>query len=219
MRLNEIQINRIGQDIEKRGIAYIDYKFEILDHIASEVEKVMEEKRMSFEEALAIILEKWTPKFKKSSSPVFGLIWVLPEILMQKAKKMYWKKMLKLLIATFIFMPIILLFKDYLSKKASFIIYLVWIIFFVQLIGYVLIRMSKYKTTYGFLYKQQFLAFIALYFISLNNLTFNIQIFERSTERVLPFLFMITLLIIASSSSFTFLKDHFKELNKNSKFI
>lgn len=219
MQLNKTQISRIDNDLEKFGVAYIDYKFEILDHIASEVENTMEEKYVNFEEALSIVLEKWNPKFKKSYSPLFGLIWVLPEILMQKAKKMYWKKMLKLLIAAAIFTPILLFFKDYFSKKPSFIFYLICTILVLQFMGYIAIRMSRYKTTFGFLYKQQFLAFIALYLISLNILNSNTQIFERPVERVFPVFFMISLLTIASIVSFTFFKEHFKALKRNNKFI
>lgn len=219
MKLDKTQIGIIENNLEQLGVVYVDYKFEILDHIASEVEKLIEEKDLNFEQALSLILEKWKPKFKKSTDVNFGLIWALPEILKRKAKKIYWKKMLQLILATAIFMPILLLFKDSFSKKTTLILYCICMIFLVQFMGYIAIRISKLKTTFGFLYKQQFFAFIALYFITLSNLYYNSRIFERPIERVYPVFFGISLLTVASVVNFSLFKAHFKELNRINKFI
>lgn len=217
MKLNKLQIEQIDNQLEKLGVVYVDYKFEILDHIASEVEKLMDEKNTNFDQSLSFVLEKWNPKFKKSTDLNFGLIWVLPEILKQKAKKIYWKKMLQLLAAAVIFTPILLLFKD--SFPENLIKYSIWAILLIQFMGYIVIRISKSKTTFGFLYKQQFFAFLFLYFIALYSLNSNAHLFEQSIELVFPLFFMISLLTMALVASFSFFKAHFKELNKTHKLI
>ena len=219
MKLDKEQIEKIDNQLEKLGVVYVDYKFEILDHIASEVEKLMEETNTNFDESISFILEKWKIKFRKSSSATFGLIWLLPEILQQKAKKLYWKKMLQLFLTAAIFTPILLLFKDNFSKNSSLILYAVFIIFLIQVMGYIAIKISKHKTTFGFLYKQQFFALLFLYFIELYNLYNNSRIFEPAIERVYPVFFMIALLISAAFANFSFFKAHFTELNKTSKLI
>jgi len=219
MKLDKLQIEKIDNQLEKLGIVYVDYKFEILDHIASEVEELMVEKKISFQESLMIILDQWKPKFKKSTDVNFGLIWSLPEILQQKAKKIYWKKMIQLFIATAIFTPMLLLCKDVISRNTTIMLYLISAVFLTQFIGYLLIRFSNHKTTFGFLYKQQFLANVLLYFIPLHSLYSDSRIFERPIDRVFPLFFMIALLTLASVASFTLFKAHFTELNKTNKLV
>ncbi|WP_432672404.1 hypothetical protein [Flavobacterium sp. SM2513] len=219
MKLNQLQINKIDKILEESGIVYIDYKFEILDHIATEIEKLMEDTFVNFDEALLTILKKWSPQFKKSADLNFGLIWILPEILKRKAKRLYWKKMLQLLAATIIFTPILLLFKDNFSENLILIKYSIWAIILIQFIGYIVIKISKSETTFGFLYKQQFLAFLAMYFISLYTLNSNNHVFERPIESVFPVFYMISFLALAPISNFKFLKEHFSQLKRNSKFI
>lgn len=215
MKLNEKQINTIDTILEKKGVVYIDYKFEILDHIATEVENLMKETPIGFQDALAIVLEKWSPKLKKTSSRLFGFLWLIPEILMGKAKKLYWQKMLKLFVATAILTPILLFFKEYFSGQTNFIFYFIFTIIGVQLLGYFAIVISKQKTTFGFLFKQQFIAFVGLYCIGLYSLNSNPQIFDRPIYDVFPIFLMIALLVLAPISNFNYLKEHFNQLKRN----
>jgi hypothetical protein len=219
MKLDNAQINTIETILEKSGVVYIDYKFEILDHIATEVENLMEETSESFEQILPIIVSKWNPKFKKSSSPFFGIIWVIPEILIRNAKKMYWQKMIKLLLAPTLFTLILNYFKHYFIGKTDLVFYIICSLLGVQLLGYIAIRFTSHKTTFGFLYKQQFLGLLGLYFIGLFNLCSNQQIFERTTDNFSPIFFIIALLALAPVANFNYLKEHFSQLNRNRKFI
>ena len=219
MKLNEEQINAIDLILEQSGVVYVDYKFEILDHIATQVEELMVSEELSFENSLEIILKKWEPKFKKSASATFGYIWELPEILTQKAKKIYWRKMILLIVLSFILMLVLLFAKEYLAKITEAICYLLASLLFIQGIGYFKIRMSRQKTTYGFLYKQQFLAFFFMYLLPIHLLTVNEAVLQRPNDTVFPVIFGISLLIIAPILNFRFYKNHFEQLSKHNKLV
>ncbi|MFC6097426.1 hypothetical protein ACFPVY_12295 [Flavobacterium qiangtangense] len=184
MKLNEEQINAIDLFLEQSGVVYVDYKFEILDHIATEVEELMAGKDLSFENSLDLILKKWEPKLKKSTASTFGYFWEMPEILMQKARKLYWRKMILLFGTSFVFMGILLLIKEVLAKFTKNICYLLISILAIQFVGYIKIRLSRQKTTFGFLYKQQFFAFFFMYLIPTFTLSTNEKLLEKSANEI-----------------------------------
>lgn len=219
MKLNETQITTIDNILDKSGVVYIDYKFEILDHIATEVEELMAEKDLSFENSLDVILKKWEPKLKKSTASTFGYFWEMPEILMQKARKLYWRKMIFLIATSFVLMGILLLIKDVLAKFTENICYLLISILAIQFIGYIKIRLSRQKTTFGFLYKQQFFAFFFMYLIPTFTLSTNEKLLEKSVNEIFPVIFMIATLIIAPIMNFKFYNEHFDQLKRNKKLI
>ena len=127
--------------------------------------------------------------------------------------------MLKLFVATAILTPILLFFKEYFSGQTNFIFYFIFTIIGIQLLGYFAIVISKQKTTFGFLFKQQFIAFVGLYCIGLYSLNSNPQIFDRPIYDVFPIFLMIALLVLAPISNFNYLKEHFNQLKRNRKFI
>lgn len=219
MKLSAEQIKNIDNILEERGVVYVDYKFEILDHIATEVEELMEKSNDNFENTFEKILEKWNPKFKKSATSLFGYFWEMPEILYQKAKKLYWKKMIFLVLLSLVFFPIIILVKDYIPHFSDGIGYFIFTILIFQFIGYIQIRISRQKTTFGFLYKQQFFAFLFLHIIALSILNTNEKIVKESSWDVFPVFFIITNLMLASFFIFKFYKQHFQTIKKNNQLI
>ena len=219
MKLKETQITTIDNILDKSGVVYVDYKFEILDHIATEVEELMAGKDLSFENSLDLILKKWEPKLKKSTASTFGYFWEMPEILMQKARKLYWRKMILLFGTSFVFMGILLLIKEVLAKFTENICYLLISILAIQFVGYIKIRLSRQKTTFGFLYKQQFFAFFFMYLISIYTLSINGKLLEKSENEIFPVIFMIATLVVAPIMNFKFYNEHFEQLKRNKKLI
>ena len=219
MKLNSAQINTIDAILEKLGVVYIDYKFEILDHIASEVEELMEETGENFEKSLEIILIRWQPKLRKSSSTWFGYLWEMPEILMQKAKKYHQQKMLLLLVPSFLLAFVMYYLVDFTPHFFNGLWYLLVVVLCLQFMGYIQIRRSKQKTTFGFLYKQQFLAFFFLYIQNIFSLHSYERIFENSNWAISIVFLMISILLFAPLVSYKFYQEHFKQLNRNQKFI
>lgn len=219
MKLNAEQINTIDAILEKLGVVYIDYKFEILDHIASEVEESMNETGDDFEKSLEIILKRWQPKLKKSSSTWFGYSWEMPEIMMQKAKKYHKQKMLLLVVSSSFLALIMCYLMEFIPQFFNGLRYFLLLVLGLQLIGYIQIKRSKQKTTFGFLYKQQFLSFFFLYIQNIFLFHSYERIFEYSNWAILIVFLMISILVLVPLTSYKFYKEHFKQLKQNQKII
>jgi 6-phosphogluconate dehydrogenase len=71
MRLTNQQITTIEQTLVLNGVVYDDIKLELLDHIATEIESIIDESQFSFEENLKKVFAKWKNELTPSSS--FGL--------------------------------------------------------------------------------------------------------------------------------------------------
>lgn len=219
MKLNAEQINTIDAILEKLGVVYIDYKFEILDHIASEVEESMNETGDDFEKSLEIILKRWQPKLKKSSSTWFGYSWEMPEIMMQKALKLYKRKMLLLVALSMFFAFLIYFFGETIFEFYDVIRVYFSIVVAFQFVGYLKIRISSKKSTFGFLYKQQFLAFLFLYFQQFIYATSYAKLLQNPNGLSFFMFFIMSMLIISPLSSIHFYKEHFQQLKRNQKLI
>jgi hypothetical protein len=218
MKLDKNQIHIIETVLEKLGVVYVDYKYEILDHIATEVEEKMIIHTITFEEAFPEVLKKWQSKFKKSSSVLFGYFWEMPEILLNKCIKIYRKKLLLVFTGAMVLTSGFLLFssflRNHLANFFSIATILYSVAFLLSVIGYVKIRLSKRKTSYGFLYKQQFMASVLVTF---QQLYFMNTGFERNNFSPLFSYFMIFILslyFLLSVYSFIFYKAHFQELKR-----
>jgi uncharacterized protein YjaZ len=86
MRLTNQQITTIEQTLVLNGVVYDDIKLELLDHIATEIESIIDESQFSFEENLKKVFAKWKNELTPSSS--FGLEITNPKIVIQKSIKM-----------------------------------------------------------------------------------------------------------------------------------
>ena len=71
MKLSIEQIEKIDRILVKLGVDFLDFKLEIKDHIACQTEELGQEKNISFEEALLLVLKEWEPNLLLKSS-----IWV-----------------------------------------------------------------------------------------------------------------------------------------------
>ncbi|WP_277013284.1 hypothetical protein [Flavobacterium lindanitolerans] len=218
MKLDKNQIHIIETVLDKLGVVYVDYKYEILDHIATEVEEKMIIHTITFEEAFPEVLKKWQSKFKKSSSVLFGYFWEMPEILLNKCIKMYRKKLLLVFTGSMVLTSGFLLFSSFLKNHLvdffSIATILYSVAFLLSALGYVKIRLSKRKTSYGFLYKQQFMASVLLTF---QQLYFMNSGFERNNFSPLFsyfIIFVFSIYFLLSVYSFIFYKAHFQELKR-----
>ena len=70
MKLTTEQVEDIENILNQKGIKYDDLKFEIVDHIASEIENEMEKSDTNFVETTAFVFTRWEPEFK----PIMSLL-------------------------------------------------------------------------------------------------------------------------------------------------
>ena len=94
MKLTPEQIECINQTLIEKGIKYDDIKLEVLDHIATEVQVLMDENTLSFDENFKLVLDKWSEELKPSSSFFTGLGVSYPTIILNKRLLLVKKQML-----------------------------------------------------------------------------------------------------------------------------
>ena len=102
MELSKEEIQKVEHFLNVKDIVYVDIRLEVLDHIVSEVEERMDSKNKSFQEVFASVKHKWNSQLKETSSLFFGMGFSAPKIVIQKARKVYWKHYLLLLFILFI---------------------------------------------------------------------------------------------------------------------
>ena len=167
MELTREQIQKVAEYLNVKKITFVDVRFEILDHIVSDIEIKMTTNNSSFNEVFKEVATKWNLQFKDTSSVYFGLAFSAPEIIIHKAKKMY-VKFYVLLFASY-FVPL-LLFTNYNfniqnpSENTLFIIPQTITVFcLVSFLWMFFNKENKTKTTFSFILKTQSLSvFIGL---------------------------------------------------------
>lgn len=159
MELTKEQILQIETFLERRKFDYVDLKYEILDHIISDIEQKVET-GISFNDAFETTTLKWKKTFEESFSFYFGAMYFAPKIVIEKAKKVY-KNYFILIVASY-FLPLIFFsYVDFsLSKEYQYYFNNVLQVLSILLVLINLIFMSKkkkinVKTTYSFILRTQ----------------------------------------------------------------
>ncbi|OAB31511.1 hypothetical protein SAMN05444395_101485 [Flavobacterium fryxellicola] len=94
MKLTQEQIIFIDSILILNGIKFDDIKLEMMDHIASEIEILMDENELSFDENFKLVLEKWSEELQPSSSFFTGINVSYPKIILEKKLVLVKKQML-----------------------------------------------------------------------------------------------------------------------------
>lgn len=84
MKLTTEQIKEIEGTLILYGIVYEDIKLEVLDHIATEIQALMDENTLSFDDNFKIAIDKWSQELKPSYSIYTGLNVKYPKIVLDK---------------------------------------------------------------------------------------------------------------------------------------
>ena len=166
MEITTQQLQEIENYLAKIKFDFVDLNAEILDHITSDVENLLD-KNYSFENAFALVKLRWETHFKDTSSFFFGLMYSDSKIVVKKAVKMfkpfYFLYLTAYILPMIIFTNISIVFPkntiDFLngflnSISAVFFCYLIYII--------LKVIKAKVKTTYRFILKTQYLGVIFL---------------------------------------------------------
>lgn len=68
MKLNKEQIAQIDKTLVLNKVVYDDIKLELIDHIASDIEEIMTDEKVSYELAFKDAFEKWEGQLKLTKS-------------------------------------------------------------------------------------------------------------------------------------------------------
>jgi hypothetical protein len=167
MELTTQQIQRVEHYLNVKGIKYIDIRFEVLDHIISDIEVLIERETINFETAFYKVTDKWNVHLKETSSFYFGIMYSESKIVIKKAVKLFRPFFFFYMSAYFLPFILLELFPVHLNGGfASFVNG-----FFITILSIALIYMliiiektnkTKINTTYRFILKTQFLGIILL---------------------------------------------------------
>ncbi|MEJ4089938.1 hypothetical protein [Galbibacter orientalis] len=216
MKLTQEQIQEIEYALNKRGLDYIDLKYELLDHIATDIEQLMtEDKTISFDEAFNQAFYKWKDALNNSSSFWLGPANYIPTILLDKCIT-YIKRYELTLIAGALLIAFSLypIREEVLSviKEFDFVIGGVYILYsLIVVAGIIGIKMFKYNTTYSYLFKLKSFPFL-LISLQFNNLIFGHSFYYEGTQVWIHIMnFSIHIMIIFGGFyMIRLLQNHFK---------
>lgn len=180
MELTKEQLQRVEHYLNVKDITYIDLRMEVLDHIVSDIETKLTKKNLDFETVFYNVKDKWNPQLKETTSMFFGIGFSAPKLIIQKAKKVYWKQYLFLLASYFLPFSLLTHYNFKIENPTEFNFFIILkgtiILSFLTFIYMLLSKNNKIKTTYGFILKSQSLGaitgliVIAVFFTKLKEL-------------------------------------------------
>jgi hypothetical protein len=161
MKLSKEQIAKIEETLVLNGVVYEDIKLELIDHIASEIETLMEENKIPFEEVLVRALENWNDQLMLSYSFWTGTTNVAPRIVIEKWKQIQGKHnpiigIASLLITIFIIGILKLLKIDTIPETTTLITRWICLLLWIIIVAVrIILWRSKCKTLFGFIFKKR----------------------------------------------------------------
>jgi hypothetical protein len=190
MKLTAEQITTIEKTLILNGLKFDDLKLELTDHIASEIEELMEINTFSFDENLKVVFAKWSEQLRPSYSfwinSNSNLFWFAkdelhPSLVAYKCNKLV-KRVLKLSLAVGLLISIVLtattrnwhgeVLLNFLKTGFKIVSFTVFILF---VFARFRIWKSKHSTTYGYLFNRNgFIQIINLFFLSMGIFPFRI---------------------------------------------
>ena len=172
MQLPTDQINHIDYVLRNDySFEYFDdLRVELLDHIASDVEALMETNSISFEEALPVVLYKWDDEICWDRNSKYNRV---PKMVSKLWKKLDWKY-------NYCIIPLtaILCFGSIPYRKEEWMTYAMYVVGFVGIILGVyilsLFRKNRFNTVLSMYAKNQIKIYVSLLALALMvNLAFN----------------------------------------------
>lgn len=211
MQLSTEQIQKVEQYLNVKGIKYVDIRLEILDHMVSDIEDNISENEVPFHYAFSTAKQKWNPQLQETTSMFFGFGYAAPKIVIQKAKKIYWKHYFLLLLSYFL--PFLALtelnFEIQNPSEVSSFIFLkgIAVCSFVSFLYMFMTKKNTLKTTYGFILNAQSLGVLVGLFV--------LMIFIKNPGELNGIhIGMMCSFLFSTASYFYFYKKHKTEIKK-----
>jgi len=214
MKLTAEQITKIEETLVLNGLIYEDIKLEVTDHIASEIELIINDNCISFDEAFKQAFENWKEQLRPSSSFWLGRKNIAPKIVIEKWELIHRKwnpAMIQFAIFITIIIGILKVFStenipENISMVTRWFCMALWVLIATIRI---IIWKSKHKTLFGFIFKKRSrlpLNFLVLIALGL----FPSRMLEINSVLQVTLLFMIVLVILFSFSCVTLAYKHFQ---------
>ncbi|MGJ8760167.1 MAG: hypothetical protein ACSHXA_06455 [Polaribacter sp.] len=210
MELTTQQLQRVEHYLDKKNITYIDVRFEVLDHIVSDIETKMEDKKLDFETVFYTVMDKWNIHLKQTSSWLYGIAYSAPKIVMKKVNNNF-RKWFLISNSLMILLSMIESRID-LSVSEGTQLFLTNSLVIINIISFFILvffmtknSKTKEKTSYSFILKTQSLGGLIAFFAI---------IFSGIIEGITP-IYSFTFMSIAITYIYShFLKKHKEAIKK-----
>ena len=84
MKISRENIIYVDNYLKNKGVIFDDLRLELVDHIASEIEELVNDKEIKFDEAFEIIIPKWKSMLIPTTSHLLGIMHSFPKIMIDK---------------------------------------------------------------------------------------------------------------------------------------
>src|SRR5690606_4154035 len=214
-KLTTDQINHIDY-VLRNDYSFDDFedlRIELLDHIATDVELMMEENAIAFEEALPQVLHKWNDEISCDKSSFYNSV---PKIVGTLWKKLDWKYNICVLPLT----AVLSFGSIYLNKE----VWVTYAMYFIASIGHVLgsyllilFRKNQFNTVLSMYSKNKSKFFVGLFlFALLRNIEAN---YSDGDLRSRPALFVVIHTTLVFTVRIIIMRKHIKIENQLLKVI
>ncbi|MFV8368822.1 hypothetical protein [Flavobacterium sp. LB2R40] len=220
MKLTTEQVAQIEETLVLNGLVYQDVKLELLDHIASEIEKKICNETNSFEVAFKVVFKKWKPELRLSS---YGLLlgrgYSGPKIIMDKiaryTKSRFWYITLGAIPLTLIVTAFIHFFNTetftYFFTKALRTLFVTEV--FLVTIAWIIIWKYKHKTTFSYLFKKRsILVFFQPLLLGVGLVP--IKLINIETDVQMGFVYVFSLILLFFMIDFVLVFQHIRVIKK-----
>jgi hypothetical protein len=223
MILTPSQIATIEKTLVLNEVIYEDIKLELTDHIATEIEVVLVEKECSFEEALKIVFEKWSPELIPSTSFWTPNNMKLPRIVLNKYVAESKRQFLVLSIGACLGSFILVFFANKINNQngIEYIKYTFQFFFGIELLLtlYCKLKIKKFKkvTFYSMVYQKQ-TSFVVVFIFLLTIGFWSVRLGNENIYRQLISNFFVITYFILPLWNFQLALRHFKFIHKLKNF-
>ena len=221
MKLTKEQIQQIEDYLNNKKIKYIDIRFEILDHIISDVEFIIESKNSSFEEAFDKIRIKWSQTFSYKWSFWLGITNGGSKLFIDHCLKIYKPLFYKSIIALTMFLLVLYsIFKYSEMELMNFysiykLVAILTLILFTTLLLYWRFKLknTQFKTSYSYMFNKNIFSNIFLSLILIANI-FDNDVFGFGFFEIFFLSSFYTIIFMG----YNFYKNHNKTVSNYKKY-
>jgi hypothetical protein len=218
MKLEQNQLDVIENYLNWKELVQVDLKNEVLDHMANSIEDRMEEDEVSFSMAFKDVVVIWEKELSNYSSPLIGLLFSGPKMLIYKCakelKRIYLRTGVIALLITILFTILSRKFDNtlFLEFSRNLFGYAYFLAIGIIVILHFAIRRTKTKSSFSYLFKTQALGFGYFYILHNPLLTDMFGVFKSGEYEFVGFL-AYSIMLVFSFSFFPLYKAHLKVFN------
>jgi hypothetical protein len=223
MKLTTEQIEYIESTLVLKGLEFEDIKLEVTDHIASEIEDLMEQNTLSFEDNLNIVIDKWMPQLQSSFSFWINYRNSAPYIVTNKCNRML-KSVLMFTIIWGFLTSIVVTIIIKLWQNEEVIYFLNSTLKTLSVVVFIILIYTKYKVNksgYSSTYRYLFNRYVGALLMTCFNIVFGIFSFNVRRDPIDFHFFLVPFFPIAilfmSGYYIQLLNKHFQFEKKYAK--